>query len=224
MPTTIHVSPPPRPFTGRRRAFALAGIALVLGGAAAAIAVAAREQVVSSSSFDHVREIVVEIDTGSIALSRAPGSVVELTTLRAWTSTSSPTSTAAVVDGVLRIDGDCPDGAIRCSVRHDIAVPAGTPVRVQVGAGSVEAAGLDVPTLDVRTGTGSVAATFATPPDHVSLLAGIGSIALTVPAATYDVDAHATFGTVAVGIPDVPGAASTLQVGATTGSVLVDGS
>ncbi len=198
---------------------------MIVGSAAAAIAlVAAREQVVSSSSFDHVREIVVEIDAGSVSLSRAPGSVVELTTIRAWASTSPPTSTAEVVDGVLHVDGDCPDGAVRCSVRHDISVPAGTPVRVQLVAGSVEASGLDVPALDVRSEIGSIAATFATPPAHVSLLTGLGSIALTVPAADYDVDAHATVGTVAVAIPDVPGAPRTLQVGATTGSVAVDGS
>jgi hypothetical protein len=224
MSRIIDVSPPPRPSTGRRRALALAGIAVVVAGAvAAAVAVAAREQVVSSSSFDNVREIVVEIDAGSIALSRAPGSVVELTTLLAWASTP-PTSAAEVVDGVLHIDGDCPDGAVRCSVRHDISVPAGTPVRVRLGAGSVEASSLDVPTLDVRADVGSVAATFATPPAHVSLLTGLGSIALTVPAADYDVDAQAAIGTVAIAIPDVSGAPRTLQVGTRTGSVAVDGS
>jgi len=222
MTTTIRTSSP-SPATGRRRGLAIAGIALVVGGAAAAIAVTAREHVVSSSSFDHVREIVVEIDAGSVALSRAPGAVVDVTTVRAWASTA-PSTAAEVVDGVLHIDGDCPDGAIACSVRHDISVPAGTPVRVAVGTGSVEAAGLDVPALDVRTDTGSVAATFATAPDHVVLLTRTGSIAVTVPAAAYDVDAHAAVGTVAVGITDVPGAPHTLQVGATIGSVLVDGS
>lgn len=224
MTTTIRTSPPPSPFTGRRRALAVAGIALVLGGAAAAIAVTAREQAVGSSSFDHVREIVVEVDAGSIALRPARGSVVELTTVRAWGSTPSPSSAAQVVDGVLHIDGDCPDGAVRCSVRHDISVPAGTPVRVRLEAGSVEASSLDVPALDVRTDIGSVAATFAAPPAHVALMTGLGSIALTVPAADYDVDARAAVGTVAVAIPDVPGAPRTLQVGATTGSVTVDGS
>jgi hypothetical protein len=220
MTTTHRTSPSPT----RSRALRVACVALVAGGVVATVVATLPGQAhdASSASFDGVREIVVGIDAGTVALERAPGTVVDVSTVRTWTSTA-PDAGARVVDGVLRIDGACADDEFACSVRHAVSVPAGTPVRVEVGTGSVEATGLDVPVLAVRTDTGSVAATFATPPDRVVLLTRVGSITLTVPPGAYDVDALAGTGVVGVGIPDVPNAKSTLQVGAATGSVLVNG-
>ncbi|MFC9295476.1 hypothetical protein ACFTWH_04895 [Streptomyces sp. NPDC057011] len=58
------------------------------------------------------------------------------------------------------------------------------PLRAKVGSGSLVATGLTATDADIRVGSGRAAATFLTPPDHVTARADSGRVALVVPEAT----------------------------------------
>ncbi|MFG2877060.1 hypothetical protein ACGFYU_19035 [Streptomyces sp. NPDC048337] len=69
------------------------------------------------------------------------------------------------------------------------------PLRARIGSGSLVATGLTSAEADIRVGSGRAAATFLTPPDHVTARADSGRVALTVPAATrFRVTCEATGG------------------------------
>ncbi|MGI5132632.1 hypothetical protein ACQEVB_37920 [Pseudonocardia sp. CA-107938] len=209
----------PRPAATRGRTIGIViGVAVLLASVAVGVFLGARHRAVTTTSFDGVREIVLDVDQGSVALARAPGATSEVTVSREWRS-AEPRTSAAVVDGVLRISARCMDGS--CATAYDVTVPAGATVRLGVGAGSVQAVGLDVHGFAAGIGTGSVSATFAVPPDRVAMRAGVGSLLVGVPPADYDVDARATAGMADVRVVDVPGAARTLRVEAGSGTVQV---
>ena len=81
---------------------------------------------------------------------------VQVETSRRW-AWREPGTGHTVVDGVLTLNGDCPDfGFGSCDVDQRVTVPAGTRVVVNINAGSVHAADLDLTEFDIEIDSGSV--------------------------------------------------------------------
>jgi hypothetical protein len=222
-----HLAPaPPR----RRRTALIAGTGVLLVGGVTAGAIAlgvtastSLNQEVTAQSVAGVREIVVDLDEGWVRLGAGAGPTVEVRTTRAWTPGYEPVLDQRVVDGVLTLSSDCADFTVGCEVTREIAVPAGTAVRIRSGAGGVDAVDLDTPRFGVETADGPVTASFATAPESVRVSTVAGPVSLHVPQGAYRVDAAAVVGSVRVDVVDDPGAARSIDAHTVTGPVTVEG-
>ncbi len=123
------------------------------------------------------REVVIDFDSGRLALGPASGNVAEAVVERRW-SDRPPAFEQRFEGGVLRITSRCPQPrrprADRCRVLGRVSVPAGARVRVELGAGDVTAEAVRGDT-EIATSAGSVRATRLVGP--VRLRADAGSIA-----------------------------------------------
>jgi DUF4097 and DUF4098 domain-containing protein YvlB len=190
---------------------------------------------------DNVRELVIDQDAGDVTL--VAGSVageVRVETSRRW-AWNKPGTGHTMVDGVLTLTGDCPAfGFGSCDVDQRVTVPAGTRVLVDVDAGSVHAANLDVAAFDVETdsgnihaagitvptfragtSSGSVEASFTAPPKTVTAHTSSGHITLAVPDAVYNVDAGTSSGEVRIEVPQDPDSTRGISAHTSSGDVTV---
>lgn len=154
--------PSPRP------AALLSLVLLLAGGATASAGRAPYEKQEETRTVLHgaVRQVVVDLDAGSVVLRRARSSVVDATST--WFMTK-PSVTVSLRDGVLRVEGRCPDfwtglgvhvGDPLHSCRTDLVVSlASLPrtVTAATGVGDVSVTGVRGP-LSLSTVYGDVAA------------------------------------------------------------------
>ncbi|GAA1831851.1 hypothetical protein GCM10009836_07320 [Pseudonocardia ailaonensis] len=220
--------PGPRRRPGRRGLLigAVIAVALLLAGTGAAIAfgvsrATALESRTITETFAGAREIVVDLDEGSVRLTAATGPDVQVRTIPAWTPGYEPAHSRALTDGVLTVRGDCPDFDLGCEVDQEIAVPAGVAVRISTVDGAVHAAGLDVPRFAATTVNGAVDAAFDRAPQRVEVGTVNGAATATVPPGPYRVSASAVVGAVTLGIPHDPTAAATIDAHTVNGAVTV---
>ncbi|WP_214404905.1 hypothetical protein [Pseudonocardia lacus] len=223
-----HLPPPvePIPPRRRRRTALVVGTGAVLVGGITAGAIAlgvtvstSLQRETTAQSVAGVREVVVEFDEGSVRLTAATGPDVDVRTTRAWTPGYQPVLGQRLVDGVLTLTSDCADFNIGCEVGREIAVPAGTEVRVRGAAGPVEAVDLDVPRFSVDSAAGPVSVDFATAPEAVRVATVAGPVTVRVPRGAYRVSADVLIGQVDVGVDNDPGADRSIEVSTVTGSI-----
>jgi hypothetical protein len=172
-----------------------------------------------SRSFTGVREIVIEVDEGTVGLRRSADGDVRTTATRHWAPGYEPVLTGAVVNGVLTLGSDCPNFNIGCETDQQITVPAGTPVRVRTVDGVIDAAGLDTPRFDAATVAGPVRASFVSAPEDIRVETVAGPVEINVPQGSYDVTGDAVVGPVRVGVVDDPTATRTIHAETTTGPI-----
>ncbi len=166
------------------------------------------------------REIVIDFDSGRLALEPAAGDVAEATVERRW-SERPPTFGQRFEGGVLRIVSRCPEpGGQRagtCRVRGRVSVPAGARVRADLGAGDVTAeavrgdlelvttagsirvAGLAGP-VRLRADAGSIAAVDLDAPSFQAH-SGAGNVTASFLVPPSSVDATTGAGSVALAVP-----------------------
>jgi len=237
-PTRTPAGPPP-PFPGlppappvdgptgrprRRGRIALAAAGLLLLGGAGAVALGVHvggslQQDSASRTFTGVREIVVEVDEGAVALRAAPGPEVTVDAVRHWMPGYEPTLGGAVVDGVLTLTSDCAEFNLGCETEQDIAVPAGVAVSVRTVGGPIEAVDLDTPRFSGSTVGGPVTASFTRPPDDVRVETVAGPVRVVVPAGRYRVAADTGIGPVTVGVDHDPTAPRRISARTVSGPV-----
>jgi hypothetical protein len=223
-PDPIPVSAPRR-HRGRRIALA-AGAGLLLVGAAGVGAVAlgtgvagSLQQDTVSRSFSGVREIVVEVDEGTVELRRSADGDVRTSATRHWAPGYEPVLTGAVVNGVLTLGSDCPNFNLGCGTEQQITVPAGTAVRVRTVDGGIDAADLDTPRFDAATVSGPVRASFVSAPEDARVQTVAGPVRVTVPQGSYDVTGETVVGPVHVGVVGDPAATRTIFAKTVSGPI-----
>jgi hypothetical protein len=219
----------PRPRRRRRTALIAAGTGVLLVGGVTVGAVVLGVDVATSLRHDtttqsvpDVRELVLDLDEGSVRLTAGAGPDVEVRTTLAWTPGYEPVLDQRLVDGVLTLRSDCADFNVGCEVTREIGVPAGTAVRIHSVAGPVDATDLDVPRFDVETTAGPVTASFATAPDVIRVDTVAGPVTLRVPQGAYRVDADTVIGPVRVDVDVDPAATSSIEAQTVTGPVTVE--
>lgn len=221
-PPTAGRSIRPRRHRGRIALASVAGVALLgtAGAVALGVGVAGSlEQDFASRTFTGVREIVVEVDEGAVALRAAPGADVVVDTTRHWAPGYQPLVSGAVVDGVLTLTADCAHFNLGCETEQDIAVPAGTPVSARTVGGPIDAVGLDTPRFAASTVGGPVTASFVQAPDDVRLETVAGPVRVTVPAGSYRVSAETVVGPVNVGVVRDPAAPRQIHAETVSGPI-----
>jgi hypothetical protein len=248
MPTTIQLparesSTAPKRRRRPIRYAAIAGVSLVLGVSALAIAsetMIKKDQ--TQFTADGIRELVINHDVGDITLvaGTTPGQV-RVTTSRTW-SWQPPPATHTVKGAVLTLAGESSRFLRLGSSDIDqvIMVPPGITIRAEVSSGNIQATGLDSPHFEVKTVSGGIdvtdlnatlfSATAASGDITASLLGATervnahtvsGSVDLTVPDASYDVDADTLSGKVRLEVADDPGAARLISAHTTSGDVTI---
>lgn len=217
---------PPTPPPRRRRTGLLVGggvlllTAAAVGAAAFGITTATslREDT-STETVPGVRELVVDVDEGRIALRAATGPDVEVRTTRIWGPGYEPVVRHDLVDGVLTVTSDCPSFNLGCEVEQEIAVPAGTVVGVRTVTGSIDAVGLDVPRFGATGVDAAVTAGFVRPPDDVRVQTVAGAVRVEVPPGAYRVSANTVAGPADVDVASDPSADRAISVRTVTGSI-----
>ena len=232
----------PRPPTSRRpltRALAaVVALALVLAGAYAVLAAAARDSFDVSDTYAGVRSIVVEDDSGNVELTGVPAGEPVRVDAHVTHGLSKPERRAVRgPDGALRLTARCPARfSGPCRVNYEIAVPAGTPVVVRAHAGNVRGVGLqsdrevrlasDAGTIDVRdivapavalrTSAGSIRVSGTRAP-ALTATSAAGPIDVSTEEPPRELRAHSNAGSVVVRVPD---AVYALEASTVAGRVL----
>jgi hypothetical protein len=195
----------------------IAVLALV-GGYFAVNAVSNTERTTTTSIPD-VREIVVNVDSGSITLTGTADNQVGIGTVLRGSAFDEPVANHDLVQGVLSITASCSGPS--CVVEESIAVPDGIPVSLRLRAGRVEVIDLRVPTFSGEVGSGSLVASFASAPQKIDITIGSGNVELRVPDVGYQLDVSTGTGSLDVGIPQDHSAPRSLVIRTTTGNVTV---
>jgi hypothetical protein len=176
-------------------------------------------------------------DVGSVTITGSDRATVAVTERLSYRG-KPPVTTRSLSGGVLTLDYRCRSGD--CGVAYDIEVPRSLSVRVdadtasisltslagQIHAtsdvGSIHGEGLSATAADLRTGVGSIDATFQSAPSHLSANADTGGVTLLMPAGPgYDVTASAGVGSVSVTVRRAASSGHVIRASADVGSVTV---
>jgi len=152
-------------------------------------------------------------------------------------------TTRSVTGSVLSVRSRCPRTLLgRCSVSYRVVVPDNVPVDVRTSGGNVTLSGYRGSarvvtddgrvtvggycgnSLELRTGSGDVAASAECAPPRLVVRTGTGDARAVVPDGRYDVDAESTSGRAAIrGLTPSPDAPYTIQALSGSGDVSVEG-
>ena len=245
--TTQPARSPSASRAGRRRHPAVyavaAGAVVVLGvSALAAVGRAITQEDQTTFAADGVRELVIDQDSGNVSLvAGTAAGHLQVTSSRRW-SWQAPTSEHTVKDGVLTLTGNCPvfSALGSCDVDRRVSVPPGIKVRIDLSAGNVQAAGLnlasfgvstasgsidatdmDVSTFSATTSSGSVHAGLSGAPHQIEAQTSSGDIRITVPDTLYRVDAGASAGQVRITVDEDPSSARFITAHSSSGDVTI---
>ena len=222
MTTTSAVPGPPTAHRPRRRVRtgSLIGIAVIaLAGGYFAVNTISNTERTTSTSIPDVRELVVDVDSGSVTLTPATSDEVSIRTVLRGSAFDEPVADHDLEKGVLTVTARCTGPS--CVVEELIGVPAGIPVSLHTRSGSVDVADLDVPSFTGEVGSGSIVASFASAPSRIDVAIGSGNVDLRVPDVGYRLDVSTHTGRLDVGLPQDHSAQRSLSVRATTGNISV---
>jgi putative adhesin len=218
----------------------LLGIALVIGGAWSLAGLMARNSFTEHASYTGVEQLVVESGGGQVKLTGvAAGSQLAVRT-RVTRAFKSPERRATRSGNTLTLQSSC-SGIFsdNCTVDYEIAVPSGTVVTVENGAGDVHASGLAsdgavrlssgsgsvelsdarAAVLELHSGSGDVKASNVRAP-RINATNGSGAVELDVPKAASVLTAESGSGSVVLTVPNVTYA---LDASSGSGDVIDDG-
>ena len=176
-------------------------------------------------------------DVGSVTITGSDRDTVAVTERLSYRG-YSPVTTRSLSGGVLTLDYRCRSDD--CGVAYDIEVPRSLGVRVDADTASISLTSLagqihatsdvgyihgedlSATVADLRTGVGSIDATFRSAPSQLSANADTGGVTLLVPAAPgYDVTASADVGSVSVTVRRDASSGHMIRATADVGSVTV---
>jgi hypothetical protein len=211
-------------------------VVLLLGVAAAVIAVATRRGTMDAHTIDQVvSRLVVDVPAGEIRA--VTGDRVEVEKRVRW-ALVPPVVKEGVSAGVWRLTVrsswlSFARVDVRLTVPPGVALEASTSagkvtirglsgaVTVHAGAGSIHAVELSSGEVHARSSAGSVLVGFVAPPVLVDAESGAGSVEVLVPAGTYAVDATAGAGQVRIEVPTDPASGHKVRARSGAGSILV---
>jgi DUF4097 and DUF4098 domain-containing protein YvlB len=201
--------------------FGLIGVAMVFLGAISLLDLAARKTTEEVKTYRGVGALVID-DAGDVRLTSAPAGDDLRVRARVTAGLATPDRDVAQRGGTLHLSSSC--GFVlggSCDVAYEIAVPAGTSVRVDASAGDVHAQNListvpvelkssagDVTVVDVRapelrlsSSAGDVEAR-GVRAERVSAESSAGDVALSLRTPPRRVDADSSAGDVEIVLPD----------------------
>ncbi|WP_197085037.1 DUF4097 family beta strand repeat-containing protein [Saccharothrix sp. ST-888] len=213
--------------------------AAVVGGMSSCFALQDdRTRTVGYGVSETVRTLVIEGGTGDIRVIGG-GTGVQVTERQTYRSTP-PATTHSTAGGTLTLGYTCPDGD--CGVGYEVAVPAGTEVRVKdgtgdvhlsglsgrveakSGTGSIEARRMSGAEVSLSTSTGDVSAVFTAQPETLAATTSTGSITVKVPGRDpYAVAAKTDTGKSSVTVSQQSDAKRRITATTDTGDVTVTG-
>jgi hypothetical protein len=188
----------------------LALVALALG---VWWAVTKETRITSYRVTGNLSRIELEVRSGDVEITDAPGSTVEVRRNDKFAFDRAPSERRGIVGGVLRISSRCPRTAVGgCSSGYRIGVPENVPVvlrgsdgnvrisafrgsaDVRTGSGNVTVDGFCGFALSIKTGDGNAHATATCSPQSLNLRSSGGDLEATVPAGGYRVEADSNNG------------------------------
>ena len=201
--------------------FALTGVALVAGGALSLLDLAARKTTVDVRTYGGVDTLLVD-DAGDVRLTSAPAGEDLRVRANVTEGLQTPERAAQLRGGTLELSSSCGFFiAGSCHVEYEIAVPAGTAVRVDSTAGDIHAEDLTstVP-VELESSAGDVTAVDVSAPrltlsssagdveargvraERVTAESSAGDVALSLRDVPRRVDADSSAGDVEIVLPD----------------------
>lgn len=201
--------------------FALTGVALVAVGSLSLLDLAARKTTVDVRTYGGVDRLMID-DAGDVRLTSAPAGEEMRVRAKVTAGLQTPERDAQLRGGTLELTSSCGffiSGS--CNVEYEIAVPAGTAVRVDATAGDVQAENLTstVP-VELESSAGDVSAIDVSAPaltlsssagdveargvraERVTADSSAGDVALSLRDVPQRVDAHSSAGDVEIVLPD----------------------
>jgi hypothetical protein len=181
------------------------GVVVLLIGGLSLVSMLLRSSESETLQFaDAVTAVQIDADAGSIDIVGTDGEGAEVTVTREWGLGGRPAVDAEVVNGTLRLRGDCSNRwrswwIGTCSTAFVVSAPRGVSVVVSTEAGSVDVRDVDSG-ADVTTSAGSITLTGVSGP--VALRTSAGSIEAEV--ASTQVDAVTSAGSVTITDTVVP--------------------
>jgi hypothetical protein len=202
--------------------FGLAGVFFVVIGTTSLLDLAARKTTVEVTRYTGVDTLVVD-EASDVTLTSTPAAGELQVRARVTEGLRTPDRDVEQRGGTLRLSSSCGFlfGDSNCNVDYEIAVPAGTAVRVDATSGDVRAEDLTstVP-LELESSAGDVSLTDVTAPElvlsssagdvdatgvraeRVSAESSAGDVTLSLRSAPMRVDADSSAGDVEVVVPD----------------------
>jgi hypothetical protein len=200
--------------------FALTGVVLVVVGAMSLLDLAARKTTVDVQTYRGVDALVID-DASDVRLTSAPAGDELRVRARVTEGLGTPDRDAERRDGTLILSSSCGFFFGNCDVDYEIAVPAGTAVRVDATAGDVHAEDLTsrVP-VELESSAGDVTAVDVSAPElrlsssagdveardiraeRVSAESSAGDVVLSLRTPPRRVDADSSAGDVEIVLPD----------------------
>ena len=110
-----------------------------------------------------------------------------------------------------------------CTFSYTGVLPTGSPVILDIGAGTITVTGLTEARVTADSGSGDVTLTFSKVPDLVSVSTGVGDVAVVLPKGTtaYQVSAHAGIGSTSIGVPNSQSSTHVIDVSDGSGNVSI---
>ena len=197
----------------------IAVAATIVFGTVQVISLLARSTEETTTTFDAVRRLVVDNDSGSIRLLPSPDATLRIDR-KETRGLTKPSYSERLEGDRLDVEADCAGPFGWCEVQLEVQVPAGVDVEARGGGGSVRADGLDAalrlrssggsitvvgsgPTLDLSSSGGSVNVESARARQVRARSSG-GSVRVRSAVVPDTVDAHSSGGSVTVELPDGP--------------------
>jgi len=181
-------------------------------------------------------------DVGDVSVTGADRSTISITAHLEYRS-GAPVITHRVTGHKLELGYTCPSRSRDCGASFDLTVPRGIgaivrlsvgqnrlsglsgTIEASTGIGQIQASGMSVQQISLRTGTGMISAGFTAPPQMVYAHAGTGSVAIRVPSGTaYRVIASTQIGSVRVTVAQAAASSHVIRATTGTGAVTVTGS
>ncbi|PZG08825.1 DUF4097 family beta strand repeat-containing protein [Nonomuraea aridisoli] len=194
----------------------LASAALLTGCGLESVAGPVNQDTVSYEVTEKVGELRLESGAGDAEITETEGDTVRVVEHLRWRGDAKPETEHKVEGEALVVTYDCPSDWGACGVDYEIEVPKGLTadlttgsgnltlrgltgeLKLLVGSGDVDAAGLAGRSLSAESGAGDIELTYASAPDAVELVAGSGDIRLAVPDGAYDLKSEVGSGDTAV--------------------------
>lgn len=209
---------------GLRSVLLVIGVVILITGGLSLVSLLMRTSETETLRFDEaVSAVEIDADAGSVEIVGAGESKgAGVTVTRQWGLGDRPVVDGEVVDGTLRLRGDCSNGwlfwwANPCSTSFVVTVPSDVAVVVETAAGSVDlrditdgatvrtsAGSIDLVgvggTLDLRTSAGSIEGDVASA--EIDAVTSAGSIAITDTVVPERIVARSSAGRVEIVVPD----------------------
>jgi hypothetical protein len=200
--------------------FALTGVVLVICCAMSLLDLAARKTTIDVKTYRGVDALVID-DASDVRLTSAPAGDELRVRARVTEGLGTPDRDVEQRDGTLHLSSSCGFFFDNCDVDYEIAVPAGTSVRVDATAGDVHADDLssNVP-VELESSAGDVSVSDVTAPElrlsssagdveargvraeRISAESSAGDVVLSLRTPPLRVDADSSAGDVEIVLPD----------------------